>query len=45
MPVAERQQETGAWCWPFRWRSWITGRIPGLVPGPERALTRVRWAR
>jgi hypothetical protein len=20
--------------------SWITGRIPGLVPGPERVLTR-----
>jgi len=27
---------------PFCWLSWITGRIPGGVPGPERALTRVR---
>jgi hypothetical protein len=28
--------------WPLRQGSRITGRIPGLVPGPERALTRVR---
>jgi len=26
--------------WLLRWLSWITGRIPGRVPGPERALTR-----
>ena len=26
--------------WLLRWPSWITGRIPGWVPGPERALTR-----
>src|SRR5205814_4132193 len=25
---------------PSSWRSRITGRIPGLVPGPERVLTR-----
>src|SRR5664279_994648 len=25
---------------PFSWSSWITGRIPGLVPGRESALTR-----
>jgi RNA-directed DNA polymerase len=29
----------GASCWPSR----ITGRIPGIVPGPERGLTRVGW--
>jgi hypothetical protein len=23
----------------LRWPSWITGRIPGLVPGPERGQT------
>ena len=41
MPAAERQQETGTW-WlaPPAGRPWITGRIPGLVPGPERVLTR-----
>jgi hypothetical protein len=38
MPVAERQQETadrnaGSL---FPDGRWITGRIPGLVPGPER---------
>ena len=40
MPVAERRQETaagviGSSAGLLR----ITGRIPGLVPGPERALT------
>ena len=25
----------------LRWPSRITGRIPGLIPGPERVLT---WA-
>jgi len=40
MPVAERQQETGTWWLALRWPCRITGRIPGRVPGPERALTR-----
>ena len=45
MPAAERQQEksehmTG----PSKCgRSRITGRIPGLVPGPERGLTCAGW--
>ncbi len=26
---------------PFRWSSRITGRIPGVMPGPERVPTRV----
>ena len=42
MPAAERQQETGA-VMPGSSRRGrrITGRIPGLVPGRESALT---WA-
>ena len=41
MPAAERQRETGTrWLSPSSWSSWITGRIPGLVPGRESALTR-----
>ena len=38
-PVAERQQETGAAIDRLLVGSRITGRIPGLVPGPERVLT------
>ena len=42
MPAAERQQETGTW--------WLAPPLAvldnwpdtGLVPGPERVLTRVR---
>ncbi len=42
MPAAERQQETSA-VMPgsSAGGAWITGRIPGLVPGRESALT---WA-
>jgi RNA-directed DNA polymerase len=35
MPAAETQREAS----PSSWSSWRTGRIPGLVPGPETALT------
>jgi len=36
MPAAERQQETGTYGWPLRpVVPWITGRIPGLCPGPK----------
>jgi hypothetical protein len=39
-PAAETQQETEiGWPAPFSWRSRITGRIPGLMPGRESALT------
>ena len=40
MPAAERQQE-GTALMPGSSAGWlcITGRIPGLVPGPESALT------
>ena len=41
MPAAERQQETSAACPVLRRGRGITGRIPGLVPGRESALT---WA-
>jgi RNA-directed DNA polymerase len=40
-PVVERQRETTtSWASPSSWSSWITGRIPGLVPGRESELTR-----
>jgi len=39
MPVAERQQETGTTVDHLLVGSRITGRIPGLVPGPERVPT------
>jgi hypothetical protein len=39
-PAAERQRETESrWLAPSVGRSRITGRIPSLVPGLERALT------
>ena len=39
MPVAERQRETRMQ-WSLSMRLfWITGRIPGLVPGRESGLT------
>lgn len=37
--TGKRDMVAGASCWPSR----ITGRIPGLGPGPERGLTRVGW--
>ena len=40
MPVAERQRETIAADSSFSGWSWLTGRIPGLVPGRESGLTR-----
>jgi len=40
MSVAETQRETMGAGPVSNWSSWITGRIPGLVPGPERVLTR-----
>jgi N-terminal domain of reverse transcriptase len=41
MPAAERQRETmRVRPAPPVWSSWITGRIPGLVPGRESGLTR-----
>jgi hypothetical protein len=41
MPVAERQREpTTVGAGPSAGWSWITGRIPGLVPGRESGLTR-----
>ena len=40
MPAAERQRETATVAASSRWPSRITGRIPGLVPGRESALTR-----
>jgi hypothetical protein len=40
MPVAETRRETMGAGPVSNWSSWITGRIPGLVPGPERTLTR-----
>jgi hypothetical protein len=42
MPAAERQQETSAMFRLLRRGEWITGRIPGLLPGRESALT---WGR
>lgn len=39
-PAAERRQETIAADQSSNWSRWITGRIPGLVPGRESALTR-----
>ena len=39
MPAAERQQESGQRGRFLRRPSRITGRIPGLVPGRESALT------
>jgi hypothetical protein len=44
-PVAERQQESGTSSHRLLRREVfrITGRIPGLVPGPERVLTCGRW--
>ncbi len=39
MPVAERRRETRT-SWSLSTRPfWITGRIPGLVPGCESRLT------
>jgi hypothetical protein len=37
---AAGNRDHDGWC--LRQRCRITGRIPGLVPGPERAQTRVR---
>jgi hypothetical protein len=41
MPAAERQQESAAAWLVLHQPPLITGRIPGLVPGHESALT---WA-
>jgi hypothetical protein len=41
MPAAERQREMRQHAWLLRQAPRITGRIPGLVPGRESALT---WA-
>jgi len=45
-PAAERQQETADRNTEdlFPDGRWITGRIPGLVPGPERGAHVDRWA-
>jgi hypothetical protein len=39
MPAAERRQETSASCPALLPGRCMTGRIPGLVPGRESALT------
>ena len=40
MPAAERQRKTTrSRTSPSSWSSWITGRIPGPLPGLETALT------
>jgi hypothetical protein len=45
MPVAERRQEIGdSVTGSSAGGLGITGRIPGLVPGPERGADVGRWA-